>query len=430
VTSTAEETALRVVDLAREGRFADIRERFAGALRPLVTADTLRAAWEAAAALHGPLTTVGVPAGEAAGGGATLVRVPLGFERGELTLTVAVTGAGQLGRLELTAADGGQPSWPSPPYADPRRFEDQEVTLGTGPLAVGGTLSLPRTAGPVPALVLLGGSGPQERDGTIAQSKPLRDVAEGLASRGIAVLRFDKVTYAHPDQVRADPGFTLADEYLPHALAALRLLAGHPPVDATRIFVGGHSLGATIAPRVAAAAPASTGLAPAGLVLLAAGAEPMHRAAVRQYRYLAALDPARAAEFQPVIDAQTAAAALVDGPSLTRDTPASQLPFGVPAPYWLDVRGYDPVATAAALRLPVLLVQGGRDYQVTLADDLARWQAGLAGSPGVTVRVYEADNHFFFPGTGPSRPAELAAPQHVDPAVVRDIADWLAPTAG
>lgn len=73
----------------------------------------------------------------------------------------------------------------------------------------------------------------------------------------------------------------------------------------------------------------------------------------------------------------------------------------------------------------MLIVQGGRDYQVTVPDDLARWEASLDGRPDVTIRVYNNDNHLFFRGTGKSSPAEYEPPQHVDPAVVADIADWL-----
>jgi hypothetical protein len=72
---------------------------------------------------------------------------------------------------------------------------------------------------------------------------------------------------------------------------------------------------------------------------------------------------------------------------------------------------------------------GTRDYQATVADDLARWRAGLAGRPDVTVHVYQADNHLFFPGSGPSAPAEYGPARHLNPAVVTDIAGWLASLA-
>ncbi|HEY6493505.1 MAG TPA: hypothetical protein VIZ43_09545 [Trebonia sp.] len=420
MTSSAEDIALAVVALVRDGRFEEIRERFADAVRPLVTSGVLKAAWDAEVAQHGPLASVGTPVSRPPQGGVVVVTVPLTFGRGQLTLTVPVTGGGQLAGLQLAPAGPDQSPWGPPAYADPARFDEEELTLDTGPLAVPGTLSLPRAAPPYPAVVLLGGSGPQDRDGTIAKSKPLKDLAWGLASRGVAVLRFDKVTYAHPDQVKADRDFTVADEYLPQALAAVRLLSAHPAIGSGRIFLAGHSLGGTVAPRVAAAEPSL-----AGLVILAGGTEPLQWAAVRQLRYIASLDPATAAESQPGIDAMTARAEHVDSPGLSPDTPADELPFDVPAPYWLDLRGYDPVATAAALGQPIFFGQGGRDYQVTATGDLGRWRAGLDGRPGVTVRVYPADNHFFFPGSGPSGPAELAPPQHVDPALIDDIADWI-----
>jgi len=295
------------------------------------------------------------------------------------------------------------------------------VTVGVGPLAVPGTLSLPREGGPWPAVVLLSGSGPLDRDETIGRNKPLKDLAWGLASRGVAVLRFDKVTHAHGKEVVQDRGFTLADEYLPQATAAIDLLRQHPGIDAGRIVVAGHSLGGTVAPRVAAAAPSV-----AGLVILAGGTQPMYWAAVRQVRYLASLNPATAAASEPAIEAMTRQAEKVDSPDLSPSTPDSELPFGVPAPYWLDVRGYDPAAAAAALGKPILILQGGRDYQATVAEDLAGWKAGLAGRPDVTIRVYDADNHLFVPGSGPSSPAEYESAQHMDPVVITDIAAWLA----
>jgi uncharacterized protein len=115
---------------------------------------------------------------------------------------------------------------------------------------------------------------------------------------------------------------------------------------------------------------------------------------------------------------------------LSAATPAGGLLFGLPASFWLDEREYDPVLAAVALDKPLLILQGGRDYQVTVEDDLARWREGLGRRADVTIRVYDADNHLFFPGTGKSTPADYAPPQHVDPAVVADIAQWLGPRQG
>ncbi|NJP93060.1 hypothetical protein HCN51_27035 [Nonomuraea sp. FMUSA5-5] len=419
-------TATAVVEMARSGRFTDVEALFAPPLRAVVSAEVLRAAWESQLSVLGAISAVGTPVSEpapdswvAATGQAELVKVsvPVTYERGELTVVLAVDDTGLLRDLRL-APPPTEP-WTPPPYARRDSFDEHEVTVGSGALAVPGTLSLPRGDGPWPAVVLLSGGGPFDRDATSGPNKPLKDLAWGLAGRGVAVLRFDKVTHTHAAQVAAIPGFTMNDEYVPHAVAAVHLLRRHPAVDAARVFVAGHSMGGKAAPRVAAAEPSV-----AGLVLLAADTQPMHRAAVRVVRHLAAQDPGA----QAAVETITRQAARVDSPDLSAETPAAELPFGYSGAYWLDLRGYDPVATAAALGKPMLILQGGRDYQVTVADDLAGWQAGLAHRPDVTIRVHDADDHLFFPGSGPSTPADYHRPQHVDAAVVTGIADWLLST--
>ncbi|MER5644020.1 alpha/beta hydrolase [Streptosporangium sp. NPDC002524] len=422
--------ATEVVEMARNGRFADVEKLFAPPLRAVASAETLRIGWESQHSRIGAISEVGTPVGEpapeewvAASGKAGLVKVsvPVTYERGGLTVVMSVDETGLLQGLTLAPAITGQ--WTPPPYARRERFDEHEVTVGSGALAVPGTLSLPRGRGPWPGVVLLGGGGPFDRDGTTGPNKPLKDLAWGLAGRGVAVLRFDKVTRAHAGRVAATPGFTMGEEYVPHAVAAVHLLQRHPDVDAGRVHVAGHSMGGKAAPRVAVAEPSV-----AGLVLLAGDAQPMHHAAVRVVRHLAAADPGPAA--QAAVEAITRQAALVDSPHLSAATPAANLPFGYSGAYWLDLRGYDPVATAAALDKPMLILQGGRDYQVTVEDDLSRWRAGLARRPEVTIRVYDADDHMFFSGTGPSTPAGYESPQHVDPAVVADIAGWLTPPRG
>lgn len=421
--TTTSPNSLAVLTMLQEGRFGEIRDLFAPSLRPMVAPEALKAAWEGVLSQYGPFSSAGQPVNEAAGGGAAaLVKIPVSFARGEATVILATNSEGQLAGLQLAPASAAEPTqpWQPPAYVDTGVFEEHDVTLGEGLLAVPGTLSLPHDGGPHPAVVLLGGSGPGDRDETFGRNKPFKDLAWGLASRGVAVLRFDKVTHVHAEQVRQDRGFTATDEYGPAAAAAIQLLRHQDGVDPGRVFVLGHSEGGTIAPRVATAEPSV-----AGLVIMAGGHQPLHWAAVRQVRYIASLNPGQEAAAQPAIEAITRQAQAVDSPDLSSETPDSELPFGVPAAYWLDLRGYDPAVTAAGLGKPVLIVQGGRDYQATVADDLPGWRAGLAGRPGVTIRVYDADNHMFFPGSGPSTPAEYEPAQHMDEAVVTDIASWL-----
>jgi dienelactone hydrolase len=412
--------AIDVVRMAQTGLFAELRERFAEPLRPMVAPETLQAAWASEVDPHGGVLAIGTPTSEAAGPTMTSVRVPVELHDGSVTVVVMVHDSGAVAGLQLLAGIVEPERWQAPGYADPSAYVEHDLVLGDGDLAVPATVTVPRGAERVPGVVLLAGSGPNDRDAKIVHNLPFRDLAWGLASRGIAVLRFDKVTFAHARAVAAKPSFTMTDEYVPDAVAAVAALQATPGVDPDRVFIAGHSQGGTVAPRVAYADPNV-----AGLILLAAGAQPMHWSAVRQLRYLAGLNPVTAELASKTLDVVTQQAAAVDGPDLAPDTPPDGLLFGLPAPYWLDVRSYDPVAAAVHLDLPILVLQGGRDYQATVADDLALWREGLAGRSDVTIRVFDADNHFFFPGTGVSTPAEYETVNHVDPDVIDTIIDWL-----
>ena len=418
----SEQATLTALDLAQAGRFSELRERFAPSLQAMVVPEALEAAWNAELDKDGAPDSIGAPVSEPSRAGVIMVRVPVNCKRGGFTFIAAVNELGQLAGLQIAPPSAATPiiPWKSPAYADPSTFDEREVTLGTGPLAVPGTISLPHAPRSQPAVVLLAGSGSLDRDETIGRNKPLKDLAWGLASQGIAVLRFDKVTYAHATELKNAHEFTLTDEYVPSALAAVECLRDGPAVDPRRVFLLGHSLGGTVAPRIATTEPSI-----AGIIILAGGAQPLHWSIVRQARYLAALNPDTKAASQPALETLCEQARMVDSPSLSASTPASQLPLGAPASYWLDLRGYDPTETAAALDKPILILQGGRDYQVTVADDLARWKAALDGHPEATIRIYPQHNHLFTAGSGPSSPAEYEPAQHVDQAIIDDIAKWL-----
>lgn len=386
-------TATAVVQLARDGHFADIESLFAPPLRAVASADAVRVAWVAELTKNGPVVSVG----EAADTGPAHASVPVRCERGEFMVIMSVAD-GRLTGLRLAPPTV---PWTPPPYADENAFTEQDVTVS----GAAGTMSVPNGRGPWPGVVLLSGGGHFDRDETSGLNKPLKDLAWGLASRGIAVVRFDKPTSAA----------TMSDEYMPAAVAAVHLLQQR----CSRVFVAGHSMGGKVAPMIAAAEPAV-----AGLVIMAGDTQPMYEAAVRVVTYLAEVSPELVGP--DMLAMITRQAALAADPDLSPDTPATELPFGFPATYWLELRDYDQVATAAALDRPMLILQGGRDYQVTVEDDLAGWRAGLGHRPDVTIRVHDADNHLFFPGAGPSTPDEYAPAQHVDAAVVAGIADWLA----
>ncbi len=168
-------------------------------------------------------------------------------------------------------------------YVRPDAFTETEVTVGAAPWALPGTLSMPTGSGPFPAVVLVAGSGPQDRDETLGPNAPLRDLAWGLASNGIAVLRYDKRTKAHgPEMASEGDRITVARGGDRRRDRRRRPAARDAGVDPERVFVAGHSLGGYLAPRIAAAAPERV----AGIALLEANARPLQRLIEDQLTYL------------------------------------------------------------------------------------------------------------------------------------------------
>jgi len=312
------------------------------------------------------------------------------------------------------------PTYSPPDYARRDAFKEEPVEFGEPGWRLPGTLTLPkRDGGPWAAVVLVHGSGPNDRDETLGPLKPFKDLAWGIASRGIAVLRYDKRTKVHGAKMAKMDGMTVREETIDDALLAVKLLRERAGIDKKRIFVLGHSLGAMLAPRIA-----KRDETVAGLVILAGPTRPLGDLMVEQYEYIFSLDGKLSTTEEKKVESLKKMAALVKSPELTADTPRSQLFPGAPASYWIDLRGYRPTEVAKGIDRPMLVLQGERDYQVTMAD-FRGWKEALADRADVRFESYPALNHLFIPGKGPSTPGEYQRPGHVDEAVIRTIVEWI-----
>jgi len=391
--SPAVDHATRVLDLLEAGKFEEVAAEFNAKMVAALPVSRLRDVWTTVSRQAGARTSIiRQRVVTQATGIVTVVNV-CQFEKAALTVMLSFDSENKIAGMNITPSNS-----PAVPNAAPAstRFTEEPVTVGAGKWALPGTLSMP--VGPVSAaIVLVHGSGPNDRDETLGPNKPFRDLAWGLADRGIAVLRYEKRTREHAAEMAGNKNGTVREETIEDALLAAALLRRTDRIDPKRVFVLGHSLGGTLAPRIAAEDPSI-----AGLIVMAGATRPLLEVAREQLAYLSSLGPG------------------APNPEETLE----MLRKSAPEAYWKDLEAYKPAQVAAKLTIPMLILQGERDYQVTL-DDLQGWRDALGGSARVTIKSYPTLNHLFLPGEGKSTPSEYERAGQIPEFVVDDIAVWI-----
>ena len=408
--------AVALLDELDARDYAAAEAMFTPQMAAAVPADKLAAVWESLPAQAGVATGRGEPQATQAGGG-TVVAIPLHYAAAELVAKVAIDAEGKVAGFVIQP--GAAPAAPAP--ASDAGFRETELPVGEGATALPATLALPDGDGPFPAVVLVHGSGPHDRDETIGPNRPFLDIARGLAAQGVAVLRYEKRSKAHPDAYVAPGVLTIDSETTDDAVAALRTLAGVPGVDASRLFVLGHSQGAMMAPRIAARS-IDAGVPVAGLVLLAAPSRKLLDIVIEQNRRLAVLDDAHTSDAER--EALNTLIAQVRAIRAGEEQPAVGLPMNLPASYWRSTDTVDPVHEALVVDLPMLVLQGARDIQVVDAD-WQGWKAAFHDDAEVDFKLYPALNHLGIAGEGDGNLAEYSVPGHVDAGLVADVAAWI-----
>jgi len=258
-------------------------------------------------------------------------------------------------------------------------------TVVTGDIHLPATILMPADADDVPIVVLVHGSGALDRDETIYANKPFRDIAEELARKGIATLRYDKRTYVY-----RQPVTTMDDETISDALSAIRLAHRY----SRRVYLLGHSLGAMLAPLIAERAEKPL----AGVIMMASPARDMETVVREQFDYLLPSGASPAFKEQQIENLRQQ------------------------SPHYLQPQGH--TDAARRLTLPMLIVQGERDYQVTM-QDFRLWQQVLDGKPNIIFRSYPRLNHPFMEGEGKSTPMEYQMEGHVAMYVIDDISSFI-----
>ncbi len=304
---------------------------------------------------------------------------------------------------------------------------EQTITIGKDTqFPLEGILSLPQDLSvPVPAVVLVHGSGPTDRDETIFKNRPFRDISAGLTDEGIAVLRYDKRTKVYGRVMKKAPAEeqTVRNETIADAVLASQLLKSDARIDSSRIFLFGHSLGGMLAPRIDAEGGDFT-----GLIIAAGSPRTLSEVMVSQNEAILNQLPRL---LRPIAEKQVAKIRktfesikeMSEEESKTR-----KVIGGISAWYFKEMEQHPVQGYLSRLDKPVLILQGHKDVQVSLEEDFHLYRQMCRGMDSVTFKEYPALNHLFMTssyGTLRDLKKEYRIAQNVAPEVIEDIAQWI-----
>lgn len=342
----------------------------------------------------------------------TVADVPCVFKNGQLIIRLTFNSSGKISGLFLLDSSNTT-------KVSPRLTIDQDITIGKEPWVLSGSLTLPEGEGPFPLVILVHGSGPSDRNEQIGPNLPFLDIAHALSQQGIATLRYDKRTYTYPKEMASLEDLTVYEEVIDDVASAFKFAQTLDKIDHKNIYIAGHSFGGSLIPRIAEETPKA-----AGYMIMAGAARPLEDLLLEQTQYTLSLDTNTDQETKDTVLSQTQTM-VGNIKSLTKKSSftAKEL-LGVPASYWLDLQGYEPAVEAQKIDQPLLIVQGGRDYQVTKTDfDI--WQTQLANNRHVTFKYYDNLNHLFMAGTGKSNPNEYQVKGSVSESITNDLAEFI-----
>lgn len=411
-------SARKALDLLLNARYDEFSQLLTDDAKALLTPEFLRDRVASEIKGFGTLEQVGEPQ-TAKVGANDLVSFPTRFSKTTIAIQLTLNEAGRVAGLHFRPASQPLPPvWVRPAYSNPALFRERAVTVGEDPWKLGGTLTVPVATGRFAAIVLVHGAGPNDRDESINANRMFADIAEGLSSRNIVVLRYDKRTRTYASQM-SGTDYTLREETIEDAGRAVALVRQQPEVDPERVYVLGHSLGGYAMPRIVSES-AKQGGRVAGAVFLAANARHIEEVGLEQAEFV--LKDGGSPDSIKQLGMIKNQVELVRHLDPSKQYPSTLL--GLPVVYFFDLKDYNPVAEAARLSIPLLFLQGERDFQVTM-EDFGLWKTGLAGSKQASFRSYPALNHLFIAGEGPGSPTEYRKAGNVAPAVIDDVAQWI-----
>ncbi len=275
-----------------------------------------------------------------------------------------------------------------------------------------GTLTTPRLGKNFPVVILVQGAGPSDQDESIYMNKPFKDIAIGLAEQGVASFRYNKRSYLYYEELQSDTTFTIKDDIVEDAVAAAKWITNISTINSEKVFILGHSTGGYVTPQIAQELDHT-----AGYILLAAPATHIRNQILSIYEAITMENGSVSKKEQDTLNKIKNQVSILATPE---EIPENKKFFGYYKNYWMDLLEYNPIDTGKNIREPVLVLQGGRDYQVSMTQ-FNIWKGNFDKYKNWKFKSYDTLNHFMMEGTGIFYTYEYQTASKVSSQVIHDI---------
>ncbi len=401
-------------DSMDKGNFEEAHGFFDESVKGQITSDELKLFWLRLGNSLGSYQSVD-GAKNSIKGDYFQVILTCGFSKGTQTFTFVFNKTEKLVGFFVTPV-AANAEYVAPVYADTTLYKETEINIKFEGGQMAGVFTSPKNASSFPVVIMVHGSGPSDMDETVGPNKPFKDLAAGLAAKGIGSIRYVKRSMIYPRLF--NKAFTVKEEVIDDALSAISLANTLPGVNKSQIYLLGHSLGGMLAPRIATFAPTLN-----GIILAAAPARKLSDMISEQntFIYKSSGDTSTAGKQQ-----FTQSSIEIDKSRLLKlgDIAPDSIILGAPAAYWIDLNNYDQLATSKNIKNRILILQGGNDFQVSV-QDLNIWRTTLAANKNASFKLYPDLNHLLSTQKEKGNGAQYRIPANVNADLISDISVWI-----
>ncbi|MFO7881256.1 MAG: DUF3887 domain-containing protein [Kosmotogaceae bacterium] len=305
-----------------------------------------------------------------------------------------------------------------PDYANPDYFDEIEVSFGEEPWIIPGLLTIPKDAKSAPLVIIIGGSGPTDSNGSVGPNQPYRDIAWGLSTNGIATLRYDKRTKVYGEKIAKDKiEPTMEFEYIEDIFQAIRFASEMERFRFSEIYLAGHSMGTIVTPYVCKNSNFVD-----GIILLAAPARRLAQISLDQNKYFAPISG--------ITEEQLTQIEALFGKLLDHELPPETIidpNSNLKASYYYDTDNYQTMVSLENFNKPVLILQGEEDFQTLIEKDFYVLKDKFSDRKNFTFKSFDKLNHLFIetePGIFHTT-EEYRKQGFVDEKVIETIVNWI-----